>query len=93
MGKGYMSRETVLIAAQPNKVFGYVHLHFPYQHAIKAPPNRRYIIYKASGFTKQLSINRVNDYKAFRSDGLLTSLSSVSREEMAKLLVANLALA
>lgn len=88
-----MCRETVLFAAQPNKVFGYVHrLHFSYQHAIKAPPNRRFIIQKAFGFTKQLSFSRVNDYKAFRSDGLLTSLSSVSREEIAKLLVADLAL-
>lgn len=34
----------------------------------------------------------MNDYKGFRSDGLLTSLSSVSREEMAKLFVADLAL-
>lgn len=54
--------------------------------------NRQSIMYKAFGFTKQYSLNLVNDYKAFRSDGLLTSLSSVSREEMAKLLVADLVL-
>lgn len=73
--------------------FGYVHLfQFPYLHAIKAPPNRQSIIYKAFGFTKDSSLNLVNDYKGFRSDGLLTSLSSVSREEMAKLLVADLVL-
>lgn len=87
-----MSRETVLFAAQPNFSGMYTSLIFPYLHAIKAPPNRQSIMYKAFGFTKHSPLSLVNDYNGFRSDGLLTSLSSVSKEEMAKLLVADLVL-